>query len=116
MIDNIFDSINQISVLANEVRFRIALVLFNSDNIFINNNKLGSHSCSAPELESIVKISPTDLQYHLGVMIKSNLIEKVPDNRGYYHITEDCKEILKMFGVNSKLIKEAEKELKLSAK
>jgi len=107
MDKTIIDKIAQISLLANEIRFKIVLALFNSDII----KKLGKHSCSFDELKNIVDTKSPDLSYHLELLMKGDLIEKVEDVRGYYHISDDGKSILEMFDVTPELVKKLGKEI-----
>lgn len=111
MNEKIFDKINQISVLSSEIRFKILVTLFNSD-IIINNKKLGIHSCSFGQLKEVVGVKGPDLDYHLDIMVKSKLAEKLKEHKGYYHITPEGKNILRMFGINSKLVKKLAKRIK----
>jgi len=104
MNERIFEKISQVSVIANKIRFKILLALFNSDNFRIGSEKLGVNSHNSNELTKIVSIPANDLDYHLKILIKSNLVEKLKDNRGYYHITENGGKILKEFGITQKLV------------
>lgn len=104
----IFDKINQVSVLANKIRLKILLALFNSDVFKVK--KLGS-SHSFRELSNIVGVDGSDLHYHLSIMVSSDLIEKIGKSKGIYHITGDGKSILKMFGVDSKLVNKEGKKI-----
>jgi DNA-binding transcriptional ArsR family regulator len=110
-IGTIFDKISQISVLSNPIRFRILLDLFNS-NIVVNRQKMGLHSRSLNELEEIIGISPSDLHYHLSILSDAKLVQKMEEHKGYYHITHEGKDILRMFGINVKLIKGLIEEMK----
>jgi len=105
MTNKIFEKVNQISVLANSIRFKILLALFNSD-VKIDNTKIGTHSHSFGDLQKIVNIKKPDLGYHLNIMNSSNLIEKDKKIKGIYHISKEGKEILKKFGVSRKLVRE----------
>lgn len=109
MENQIFDKINQVSVLANGVRLKILLALFNSD--VFKFKKLGVNSHSFSELSNIVGVGGSDLSYHLDIMTSSNLINKFEKKKGFYHITEEGKDILKMFGVDSELVNEEGKKI-----
>ena len=105
----IFGRINQIAVLANELRLKIVLTLFNSE-FKIGNHKIGSNSHTVEELKSIIE-PQEELKYHLDLLIHSNLIEKDKKIDELFHITHQCKEVLKQFGVSDKLVEDATKQL-----
>jgi RIO-like serine/threonine protein kinase len=107
---NAFEKVNQVSVLANRIRFKVLLALFSS-NVKINNTKVGTSSYSFDELQKIVEVPKNDLGYHLDVMVTTRLVEKDKKLRGVYHITSEGKDILKMFGLSEKEVKKVGKEV-----
>ncbi len=104
---SIFNKINQVSLLANEIRFKLVLALFNSD-MRVGSQKIGSNSHTFTELSSIVNVEGPDLNYHISILKSSNLIEK---DKKVYHITDTGKNVLKMFGVNSTMVRAEIKKL-----
>ena len=107
--ENIFTEINQVSLLKEEIRFKLVLALFNSE-VSVKGLKIGSASHSFNELKEITGASSsTDLSYHLKLLVSSDLIEKDKNKRGIYHITSDGKNILKKFGISKKLVQELAK-------
>jgi len=111
MSGEIFEKINQISVLANLVRFKILLALFNSE-VEIKGKKLGSHSHTFSEIQQIVDVKGPDLNYHLGIMKNSDLIEKDKKMKGVYHASKKGIKTLELFGVNKELVKTVGSKIK----
>ena len=105
----IFERINQIAILANALRLKIVLTLFNSE-FKIGNHKIGSNSHTIEELKNIIE-PQEELKYHLDLLVYSNLIENDKKNNELFHITNQCKEVLKQFGVSNKLIEDATKQI-----
>ncbi len=102
----IFDKINQVAILANDVRLKIMIALFNSEFVKFNNIKLGTNSHTSEELQQIFNINTEELHFHLDLLSNMSLIMEDKEMKKCYHITDNGKKIMEEFGLNKKIVQE----------
>lgn len=99
---NIVQKMRNLQIVGNETRFSILIALYNAFIFKYGNSQ------SFTELKDVIKVSNSDLDYHLKLLLKNKLIIQ---KRGNYNISTEGIRIMKIIGLKENKIKSIGKKI-----